>query len=336
MFVDTWDGGVNVYDKAVQGSQSFTFTFGFQGFRGAKSDGTWTLQVELNDPNTKFALRDFALDLYGAAPSNDDVHTYTDEFFAMAQVAGEGGRRTLRDTDGGIDWINAAAVRGNVEVSLVEDAKTMFGGKDAFTIARGSRIENAVTGDGNDRLIGNALDNKLYGMRGDDWLNGGAGDDTLYGGQGKDVFAFDTADRSGYDRILDWSTGDRIATSKQLRGADANGLLTLGSNALLLLDGTSRGDTAELVDQGGAVLRAMGKTDGYWWYDFVSNGDADFVDGRVRELALGQMPGANDAGAYDPGIAGPASMAAPTMENAAFFLYNTMGDFMTSGVQLTA
>ncbi len=40
-----------------------------------------------------------------------------------------------------------------------------------------SAIENAVTGDGDDTIIGNALDNKIDGGRGDDTLTGNAGND---------------------------------------------------------------------------------------------------------------------------------------------------------------
>ena len=48
-----------------------------------------------------------------------------------------------------------------------------------FTIAKGSKIENAIGGSGNDLIIGNALANSL---------TGGSGNDTLTGGEGADVF----------------------------------------------------------------------------------------------------------------------------------------------------
>ena len=74
--------------------------------------------------------------------------------------------------------------------------------RDIFKIAAGTVIENAVTGDGNDTLIGNDLANALHGMRGNDThrrrrrrdtLSGGAGNDTLTGGAGLDFFLFDRA-----------------------------------------------------------------------------------------------------------------------------------------------
>lgn len=93
----------------------------------------------------------------------------------------------LSDTGGGVDWINAAAVTSDVSLSLVEGTSTSFAGKGGFSIASGSQIKNAVTGDGNDTLTGNALDNELRGMRGDDTLFGIAGNDRLYGGAGADI-----------------------------------------------------------------------------------------------------------------------------------------------------
>ena len=321
------------------------FTFGFSNFRGVESAGTWTFEFQQPNGGINVRVKTLQMTGWGSAITSDDVYTYTDEFQQMAALTGEGDRRTLSDADGGIDWINAAAVTSDIDLSLAEGATTFFGADAAFAVARGSLIEHAVTGDGDDRLFGNALDNKLYGMRGDDWLNGGAGNDTLYGGQGSDVFAFDTAGLSGRDRVLDWSMGDRIATSKQLRGEDQNGVVTLGSAALLLLDGNTRGDTAELVGQGGATLKVLGKSDGYWWYGFLTEGDESAVDGRVSELALnqtGRPAGTGLAAGLDlAGLAteslgtGPLAEAV-TARDSAFFLYDTMGDAMASGVQIAA
>jgi subtilisin family serine protease len=330
-FVDTFSSQF----ATVEGKQEFTF--GLTAFRGVAAEGTWRVEFEAFDTRfeTTTVITDLRMRIYGSTLTTDDVYSYTDEFSTMTAIAGEGGRRVLSDVDGGSDWINAAAVTSDVALSLVEGATTRFDGQDAFAVAAGSRIEHAVTGDGNDRLVGNALDNKLYGMRGNDWLNGGAGNDTLFGGQGSDVFAFDTAGVSGKDRVLDWSVGDRIASSKMLRGADQSGLVTLDTSALVLLDGSMRGDTAQLVGKGGAVLQAMGKQDGYWWYGFVSGENTDHVDGRVTELAVSQT----GRPANDPAVTVSAVSAAwddGFTQATAFFLYDTMGDAMASGVQTFA
>jgi Ca2+-binding RTX toxin-like protein len=96
-------------------------------------------------------------------------------------------------------------------------------GQGSFRIAKATIIENAVTGDGNDLLSGNARDNRLLGMRGDDWLVGGGGRDRLDGGAG-----LDTADYSG----------SRAAVSIDLQsgrgsGGDARGDRLSGIEALV-------------------------------------------------------------------------------------------------------
>ncbi|MEA3029331.1 MAG: serralysin [Sphingomonadales bacterium] len=88
---------------------------------------------------------------------------------------------TLRYEYGGAGWMSYAT--------------GIYGG---FTIANGVTIENAITGSGNDTLIGNAVANFLDGGAGADHISGGAGNDTIvvdnYGdvvtelvGEGRDV-----------------------------------------------------------------------------------------------------------------------------------------------------
>ncbi len=82
----------------------------------------------------------------------------------------------------GTDQINAAAVDSNTTVNL----NTGTGSIDYVGITT-SGIEDVVTGDGNDSLIGNSVNNNLSGMRGNDTIIGGSGNDTLQGGDGSDV-----------------------------------------------------------------------------------------------------------------------------------------------------
>ena len=330
------------------------FQFGFSNFHGVDSKGTWTLEFSSFNTITQFAalipaltIHNLKMDLYGSTPSNDDVYTYTNEFFTMAAIQGEGTRRTLVDSNGGTDWINAAAVSKDVVVSLVGGQSTSFGGEKAFTIDRNTVIENVVTGDGNDTLIGNRFNNILVGMRGNDVLNGGMGDDLLSGGTGSNRFVFDA--RSGHDTIVDWARSDIIQTSKALKGIGSDGLLTVGANATLLLDGTANGNTVLLADASGAKLQALGQKDGYYWYAYVA--DAAANAGRVvQEFA--SSPAAAAMSAVDHIVAsatdGGAANDNPTLFGAhdagasahavdtGFFLYDAMAGSMNGGVQLFA
>lgn len=195
-----------------------TWSFGVEAFRGESPAGTWTLRIEDVIPDVGGTLHWLDLDLNGRAAGADDVYHFTDEFGAMAALAGQDGRRSLADADGGVDWINAAAVSGDAAVDLRAGTTSSLAG-GSFAIAAGTVIEHCVTGDGDDGIAGNAASNRLLGMRGNDALSGDAGDDTLEGGQGGDTltggagadrFAYAALSESGGaapDTITDFAPG---------------------------------------------------------------------------------------------------------------------------------
>lgn len=277
-FVDTLQSSGN------RSSDEQSFTFGFTNFRGVDATGTWKLELEANLTNV-VTIHDVKLDLYGSAPDANNVYSYTNEFFTMAAVAGESGRTVLVDRDGGIDWINAAAVSSDVVLNLATGGGASFGGQKAFAIQRGTAIENAVTGDGNDMLSGNSMANKLHGMRGDDklyglagndmldggtgldWLDGGKGNDILTGGAGNDSFFFDNKGTSGIDRITDFGSGDRLVLTRALRDSDGDGIITFGTNGVLNLDSSNSGDRVALDGVNPATgLKFAGMDNGYYVY----------------------------------------------------------------------
>ncbi len=276
------------------------FVYGFSGFRGVETKGTWTLEFQSLDMDLKgiwgagsegfsdntLTVDSLKMDVFGSAPSADDVYTYTNEFFTMKAIEGEGAKRALlSDTDGGVDWINAAAVTASVNVSLVAGVTNTIGGKDAFTIASRSKIENVVTGDGNDNVTGNSLANELHGMRGNDmlfgaagadkldggagrdWLDGGTGADILTGGAGADIFFFDNARTSGVDRITDFASDDLLYTTRAIRDTNRDGYIGLGTNKLLNLDTGNSGDRVAIDGLDATKgLVYMGMQDGYYVY----------------------------------------------------------------------
>ncbi len=104
-------------------------------------------------------------------------------------------------------------------------------------------------GDHGETIIGNVLDNDIdgdngndviHGRGGNDVLRGDGGTDKLWGGAGNDVFLFKRASDSragdGFDTIMDFTRGDRIALGQIDANRDASGdqafVLTKGAAGL--------------------------------------------------------------------------------------------------------
>jgi subtilisin-like proprotein convertase family protein len=169
-------------------------------FLGEDSAGTWTVRITDSKSGMPGLVNALTLKAYGSAPTPDDTFIFTDDFSASGSQA-----FILRD-DSGIDAINAAAVTAASIIDLSGQQVSMIDGRQVL-IAPGTVIENAMGGDGNDLLIGNAADNVLWGGRGDDVLKGGAGNDILLPGAGKNNIdggaGFDTIRLNG--NLEDWT-----------------------------------------------------------------------------------------------------------------------------------
>ena len=246
------DGTVSVVYDAVSseagGGNSITggWRFNSQEFRGELSAGTWTVIIhDTASGNTGSVTGQSALVLFGSSGTTEDRYVYTNEFSDYADL---GGRSTLTDTDGGIDTINAAAVAAASVIDLNQGATSTIDGH-SLAIAIGSDIENAIGGDGNDTLIGNALNNVLYGGRGDDRLDGGAGNDTLVGGTGSDTADYFAAINS---ITVDLTTGtasggaevgtDTLTDIENVVGGSGDDHV-IGNNVANFLDGGLGADT---------------------------------------------------------------------------------------------
>ncbi len=218
---------LNDYAPEFTGFVYIDWTFGAHAFKGEDPNGVWTVELTevvfgnyvggvLADGNNIIGVE---LIFHGSATSTDDIHHYTDEVFDT--LLNDASRQTLEDTNGGEDWLNLAAMTGDLNVDLNAGATSLADGVGFLTIASGTDIENVVTGDGADVIIGSALDNKLNGMRGDDILDGAGGSNILTGGAGADKFYFDEGfgvttvtdfefdidqvDVSDFDEILDFA-----------------------------------------------------------------------------------------------------------------------------------
>lgn len=164
--------------NASTSDYGFSYAFGVDGLRGETSAGTWTLQIEDAQRSDTGTLQSVRFTGYGSAVQGDDVYHYTEEVLTVLSRNGQSARATLADADGGTDWIDAAAMVRNLVLNLGAGLSSTLAGASFLTIAAGTLIENAIAGDGDDGIFGNALDNVLYGMRGDDTMDGGAGRDT--------------------------------------------------------------------------------------------------------------------------------------------------------------
>jgi Ca2+-binding RTX toxin-like protein len=147
--------------------------------------GTWRVMVHDRHTGATGVITDARLDFFGSANTAHDVYTFTDDFAMLRNL--QAGRRVIDDTNGGVDWLNFAAMSGNLSVNMAAGGAIRVNGTTLATLATGAPdFENLQAGDGADVLTGNALANRIYGGRGHDRISGGAGNDLLWGESGND------------------------------------------------------------------------------------------------------------------------------------------------------
>ncbi len=264
---------------------------------------------------------------YGANTS----HASGDDVYTLPTLNGFGtGYSCIWDT-GGTDAISAEGATGNAVIDLgaaslkfdgraggaVSYAGDVLGG---YTIAAGVEIENAIGGDFDDFLDGNAGANRLSGGDGNDDLFGKEGDDVLEGGAGTDLAFYNdislayTITRSGTqvtvvhkaqgafsegtDRlhdieILSFADGDiYVADLPDLPiVATGGGSPVVGSNGGDILTGSDASDTLGGSDRaesftagaGNDVVRAGGGADTV----FAGAGNDQVFGGEGDDLLFG-------------------------------------------------
>ncbi len=125
----------------------------------------------------------------------------------------------------GSDTIDLSQWTSGSNLSLVAGAYSSANNMTKnIAIAYNVDIENAVTGGGNDTIIGNDLDNRLSSNGGSDTINGAGGDDTITGGAGRDVLI----GGSGNDTIYFDASDDLASLSG---GAGIDTLIQAGFHA---------------------------------------------------------------------------------------------------------
>jgi len=212
-------------------------------------------------PETPMVLDVAAIQyLYGANydyNSGDNKYTFSNTKPFLKTIWDGGGEDTIDisnfDSDCVIDLTPGSYSSLRFYIPSDYPAVT-YNGVANLGIAYDCIIENAIGGDGNDKIIGNSADN---------FLSGGGGFDTLYGGKGNDRYMLESSsdiiyeyENEGLDTAwvsFDYSLVD-VENVEVLQGFGTNGLSLTGNNFDNLLIGTAQND---ILDGKGGVDTAV-------------------------------------------------------------------------------
>ena len=215
---------------------------------------------------------------------------------------------------GGTDLLDFSGFSGNQIIDLNVEERSTIGGVNGsaalaniLNIARGTVIENAYGGTGNDMLRGNMVANTLRGLAGDDVIEGGDGEDNLVGDAGNDTIRGGQDDDrlmggEGNDTLIG-NNGDDVAV-----GGLGNDIV-LGGNGNDSLYGNEGNDTLNgeagndrLIDGAGDDLLIGGAGDdlaiggegadrlyGNEGHDTLKGGAGNdrLIDGAGNDLLIG-------------------------------------------------
>jgi hypothetical protein len=142
---------------------------------------------------------------------------------------------TIFDT-GGTDTLDFSQHSGTQTLDLrPEYFSSVLGETGNIGIARDTFVENAITGAGNDTLIGNSVDNVLTGNAGNDRFYSSGGNDTMNGGAGTDTAVFSGA--SGDYSSSTNGAGNTVLTDNRVGSPD-------GTTELISIEVIEYGATA--------------------------------------------------------------------------------------------
>ncbi len=140
--------------------------------------------------------------------------------------------------NGGTDTLDYSGFGQNQSINLNAETFSNVGGRVGnVSIARGTVIENAIGGSGNDIITGNAANNVLSGGLGNDTLTGGGGVDVLAGEAGNDRLVVSAGNGSTVDGGADTDTL-AISGAVSLASLVSIEAIELSAGAALTLTGT--------------------------------------------------------------------------------------------------
>jgi len=149
---------------------------------------------------------------------------------------------TITDS-GGTDILDYSGYVRDQRIDLRAESASSIGGEVGnVAIARGTVIEHAFGGSGNDTLIGNAVGNALSGGAGGDLLLGLGGADYIVGGDGFDAAGVDGLRGAGHDIV---ARGGTVYTMQRSSGwVDTN----LQVERFVQIGGPGQVDRAQIAD----------------------------------------------------------------------------------------
>ncbi len=205
-------------------------------------------------------------DLYGVpleAQSGDTTYgltgttgTYLDSLFVENALVAA----TLFDT-GGHDTIDMSHIRADQKIDLnTESISDVAGLRGNLILARGTDIEDAKSGAGDDLITGNALSNALSGGAGNDTIEAGSGNDEIMDGLGNNAVNGGT----GHDKIV------LLSGSNEISGGAGSDFLIGGLQADKLSGGT--GNDVILGDVGRGIYGGSDRIEGRTGEDTLMGG----------------------------------------------------------------
>lgn len=254
------------YNDGLDGSQPNSDSYGWQG--------------------TPMTLDIAAIQhLYGA---NLDRATGNDIYQLSTSNSPGSYYAAIWDNDG-VDTISADTATADVNINLQQAPLTganaggyvssVVGISGGFTIANGVTIENAISGHGNDSIVGNNANNNIQAGEGQDTLYGGAGNDELVGGSGNDILmgeaGNDTLTGSNPD---EWNSGS--GEYDILTGGIGADIFVLGDSYEAYYQDDLGSSYATITDfdwYEGDRIRAFGSVDDYSLQEDTFNGGIDIM-----------------------------------------------------------
>ncbi len=207
--------------EEIELPKQLVYTLSSVRFWGESLAGDWALRVTNSADGSPLNINDWSNKAYASELVVPTVQIFTDEFAAFAALDES---RSRIDSVNGV-YLNASAVTAD-SVFDFSGRISQIGGVEVSLIDQ-QAFQRIFAGDGDDRLIGNSLDNQVMGGRGSNLIDGGAGLDTaLYIGS-RSFYSIELTDR-GYEVRSNTLSGGGVDTLLNIERLQfTNGVLAL-------------------------------------------------------------------------------------------------------------